>query len=143
MTIDDVMSLIDEAIAKTMWAMRANFDAEPDEQTQWAHVEHKKDIARRGILALLDAEAEACAGVCDHIGNKPTEAYVDPFDCATAIRARIAERKQTEPQCETCEGRGFFDERLTGWSFDNPKAKCPDCDGKGWIAGRKGGNDGR
>jgi hypothetical protein len=135
MTIDDVMSLIDEAIAQTKWAMRANFDAEPDEQTQWAHVEHKKDIARRGILALLDAEAEACAEVCDQFET------CDPKYIAQTIRARIAARKQIEPECETCEGRGFFDERLTGWSFDNPKAKCPDCDGKGWIAGRKGGND--
>jgi hypothetical protein len=91
MTIDDVMSLIDEAIAQTKWAMRANFDAEPDEQTQWAHVEHKKDIARRGILALLDAEAEACAGICAGLWEDSKNSDAD--DCAQAIRARIVARK--------------------------------------------------
>lgn len=44
------------------------------------------------------------------------------------------EPTQVEPECETCEGKGTIDERLTGWSDDNPKAKCPDCDGAGWIA---------
>lgn len=34
--------------------------------------------------------------------------------------------------CETCEGLGHFDERLGGYSFSNPKAPCPDCDGRGW-----------
>ncbi len=51
---------------------------------------------RNAVKALVaqarDEEAEACAKLCDHIGNKPTEAYLDPFDCATAIRARIAGR---------------------------------------------------
>ena len=102
MTIDDVMSLIDEAITQTKWAMRANFDAEPDEQTQWAHVEHKKDIARRGILALLDAEAWACQSVvhsslvgvmtCDANGHPVTE-YVKKHEAIAAIRARIDARK--------------------------------------------------
>ena len=36
--------------------------------------------------------------------------------------------------CETCEGLGTIDERLGGEFFSNPKAECPDCDGKGyWI----------
>lgn len=36
--------------------------------------------------------------------------------------------------CETCEGLGTIDETLGGEFFSNPKAECPDCDGKGyWI----------
>jgi hypothetical protein len=77
MTIDDVMALAAEY---------------RDASTFSGQCVAKKNL-RAAILALLDAEAEACAGVCDHIGNKPTEAYLDPFDCATAIRARIAARK--------------------------------------------------
>lgn len=40
-----------------------------------------------------------------------------------------------EHQCETCGGQGTIDERLGGEWNSNPKAECPDCDGKGyWIA---------
>lgn len=36
--------------------------------------------------------------------------------------------------CETCEGGGHIDETLGGEHFSNPKATCPDCDGKGyWV----------
>ena len=35
--------------------------------------------------------------------------------------------------CETCEGVGTIDETLGGYAFSNPKAQCPDCDGKGAI----------
>jgi len=36
--------------------------------------------------------------------------------------------------CETCEGLRTIDETLGGEFFSNPKAECPDCDGKGyWI----------
>lgn len=37
-----------------------------------------------------------------------------------------------EMDCESCDGLGHFDERLGGYSFSNPKATCPDCDGRGW-----------
>lgn len=33
--------------------------------------------------------------------------------------------------CETCGGVGTIDERLGGYSFSNPEATCPDCDGTG------------
>lgn len=36
-----------------------------------------------------------------------------------------------ECDCETCGGTGKIDERLGGYSFSNPAAKCPDCDGDG------------
>lgn len=35
------------------------------------------------------------------------------------------------PPCETCGGEGTIDERLGGYSFSNPAATCPDCDGTG------------
>ena len=35
--------------------------------------------------------------------------------------------------CETCQGSGKIDERLGGYSFSNPSATCPDCDGLGEI----------
>lgn len=34
-------------------------------------------------------------------------------------------------KCETCSGTGYIDERLGGHYFNNPKAKCPDCNGDG------------
>ncbi|EPC3488061.1 hypothetical protein ACRZCU_000151 [Citrobacter freundii] len=39
--------------------------------------------------------------------------------------------QQEVRQCETCTGTGKIDERLGGYSFSNPAAKCPDCDGSG------------
>jgi hypothetical protein len=47
----------------------------------WAEV-------RAAIVALLDAEAEACAGIVDD-----TVRAVDAADALAAIRARIAARK--------------------------------------------------
>lgn len=38
-----------------------------------------------------------------------------------------------EHLCDTCLGVGSHDERLGGYSFSNPEAECPDCDGKGWM----------
>ncbi|MGQ3662624.1 hypothetical protein [Citrobacter braakii] len=39
--------------------------------------------------------------------------------------------QQDVSECETCTGTGKIDERLGGYSFSNPAAKCPDCDGSG------------
>jgi hypothetical protein len=50
----------------------------------WAEV-------RAAILALLDAEAEACAGICAGLWEDSKNSDAD--DCADAIRARIAARK--------------------------------------------------
>lgn len=36
-------------------------------------------------------------------------------------------------ECEACNGDGFYDERLGGEFFSNPKARCPDCNGSGDI----------
>lgn len=58
---------------------------------------------------------------------------------AKAYRAAGRVAAATEPAesgdrlwCETCEGLGTIDETLGGHSFSDPKAPCPDCDGKGW-----------
>ena len=55
------------------------------------------------------------------------------------IKAVLTARPSTPPapqaedaaQCETCHGLGTIDERLGGYSFSNPAATCPDCDGVG------------
>ena len=46
---------------------------------------------RAAILALLDAEAEACAGICAGLWEDSKNSDAD--DCAQAIRARIVARK--------------------------------------------------
>jgi len=43
---------------------------------------------RAAILALLDAEAEACADLCSHLWTRAGDAD----ECEDAIRARIAAR---------------------------------------------------
>jgi len=36
---------------------------------------------------------------------------------------------ENEYVCESCIGIGTVDETLGGFSFNDPKAKCPDCAG--------------
>lgn len=91
MTIDDVMRLAREASHKR--ATEANWHG-----------------LRAAILALLDTEAEACAGVCDMNANVALDerTRLDPnvdrrviyaamavsaSNCCSDIRARIASRK--------------------------------------------------
>jgi hypothetical protein len=79
MTIDEVMRLAREASHKR--ATEANWHG-----------------LRAAVLALLDAEAEACAGVCENhlpILGPRTALTMEPnqHDLAQAIRARIAARK--------------------------------------------------
>lgn len=50
----------------------------------------------------------------------------------------IQEVKEVEKEplklwCECCQGVGSIDERLGGYSFSNPAAECPDCEGEGYI----------
>lgn len=49
-------------------------------------------------------------------------------DTAEAMRLAL-----TACICDTCEGEGTIDETLGGYSFSNPKAQCPDCDGRGAV----------
>lgn len=50
-------------------------------------------------------------------------------------QGEAVQAERIEHQCETCDGQGTIDERLGGEWNSNPKAECPDCDGKGyWIA---------
>lgn len=51
----------------------------------------------------------------------------------TQLEAELAaERAAPEPiQCETCQGTGKINEVLGGYSFSDPSATCPDCDGHG------------
>lgn len=52
----------------------------------------------------------------------------DLWRCWQAARAAGVPVVQ---DCETCHGEGTIDERLGGYSFSNPAATCPDCDGTG------------
>ena len=45
----------------------------------------------------------------------------------------LLEDAANEVECETCQGVGTIDMRLGGYSFSNPAAKCPDCDGAGFL----------
>ena len=58
----------------------------------------------------------------------------DKHGVAAFIRSLKRPSQAQEQECETCEGKGHYDERIGGESFSNPKADCPDCDGKGWNA---------
>lgn len=53
----------------------------------------------------------------------------------TQLEAELAaERAAPEPiQCETCQGTGKINEMLSGYSFSDPSATCPDCDGSGEL----------
>ena len=44
--------------------------------------------------------------------------------------------------CETCEGSGTVDETLGGEHFSNPKAECPDCEGRGYWSPHAAETDG-
>lgn len=43
------------------------------------------------------------------------------------------ETSDSTRECETCQGTGTIDETQGGEPFSNPKARCPDCDGKGYF----------
>jgi len=48
-----------------------------------------------------------------------------------AVRAELG-LSTGEHVCETCLGTRTVDETLGGYSFSNPRARCPDCDGRGY-----------
>ena len=57
-----------------------------------------------------------------------------PHNWDALARARTLLDHPDQPavfECETCSGLGTIDERLGGYSFSNPSATCPDCDGMG------------
>jgi len=87
MTIDDAWRWIDKAITAGVSAKMANWCADDDEGEQDQRAEAARDRARRAILALLDAEAEACAAEIEG------EWWRRGPECAESIRARIAARK--------------------------------------------------
>ena len=82
----------------------------------------------------------------DFKGNV-TGIHGDLFDESAVDRARAA-LTQSKPQgpegghidratvieCETCKGLGTINERLGGYAFSNPAAKCPDCGGLGELS---------
>jgi hypothetical protein len=53
-------------------------------------------------------------------------------NAAQPPQAPPAAPEQIKRWCETCDGVGTIDERLGGYAFSDPAAKCPDCDGNGW-----------
>ena len=79
MTIDDVMELVYKRLKARMYEWDVSEVLEADQAIKDA------------ILALLDAEAEACAGICAGLWEDSKNSDAD--DCADAIRARIAARK--------------------------------------------------
>jgi hypothetical protein len=78
MTIDDVMALA--------------YDLADDNcrVLQPESVSQREDALRAAILALLDAEAEACAELA---APDPHAPWSERCDCRDHIRARIAARK--------------------------------------------------
>ena len=42
------------------------------------------------------------------------------------------ERPDDERECQTCEGKGTIDMRLSAYGDSDQAAECPDCDGRGW-----------
>lgn len=91
MTIDDVMALADK-YADAYLASVLDDDGPSDSSNE-------RNELRAAILALLDAEAEACAEVCDAQGREwdsdaqQTLKNYAAFS-AQAIRARIDARNQ-------------------------------------------------
>jgi phosphoenolpyruvate carboxylase len=93
MTIDDVMRLAPKYASLVAAAI----------QSGTAESSAKEDVAydelRAAILALLDAEAEACAEACRSeqlmtVCDATDAAYMHAIDdCVKAIRARIAARR--------------------------------------------------
>ncbi len=89
MTIDDVMALAERACAHSR-----------HKTTQWCADEVIHKDLRAAILALLDAEAQACAAACQSaLHPNPTTMFdaaahnVGVGQCIDIIRARIAARK--------------------------------------------------
>jgi hypothetical protein len=93
MTIDDVMTLAESVMATAGDVARG-----------WVPVQHlteREEVLRAAILALLDAEAEACAGIVtgwreadwpEGFSRMTAAQLAD--DRALRIRARIAARKR-------------------------------------------------
>ena len=61
--------------------------------------------------------------------NTQTDRPNDASACSAAKPAQVAD---TQAECTTCGAYGTIDERLGGYSFSNPAATCPDCDGEGY-----------
>jgi hypothetical protein len=85
MTIDEVMTLAESVMATAGDVARG-----------WVPVQHlteREEVLRAAILALLDAEAEACAALCAKEITLRGDAYQCEHNIRHRIRARIAARK--------------------------------------------------
>ena len=127
------------------------FDSDDWEHLQFLHqqiieiAEHSGGICRvigaAGILlneqnGLIDPDDD-----CIEL-HPDLKAMIAAGEEVEALRARVAEleselaaaRTAPEPiQCETCQGTGKINEMLGGYSFSDPSATCPDCDGSGEL----------
>jgi DnaJ-class molecular chaperone len=43
------------------------------------------------------------------------------------------DKRASSIDCDSCSGHGAIDERIGGFAESNPEAKCPDCDGFGYL----------
>jgi hypothetical protein len=97
------------------------------------------------VRAALAARAEPVAYLYQHdetarttirtADDRMTDEYVRLgrwSEMPLYLAAPPALPQDADVECETCEGRGTLDERLGGYGYRNPAAKCPDCDGAGW-----------
>ncbi len=78
------------------------------------HIVQVTSFARVSMRVVAGAEYKGIAGYYDPVGGQNAAGF-------------------EEDLCECCEGKGTYDERIGGIHTSNPEAKCPDCDGRGWI----------
>lgn len=68
-----------------------------------------------------------CGGLVTWRGPITDLTHTECADCG----GRNCQEPEDARPCDTCHGEGAIDERLGGYSFSNPAAACPDCDGTG------------
>ena len=67
-----------------------NFDVERfAELVRQDYIEEMNGHTLKMVILAIEREREACAALCTEMGNTQTNAcFYDPWDCASAIRAR-------------------------------------------------------
>lgn len=91
------------------------------------------------MKTVSDADVKAALTVFyGQPGQAPADELMrralEPF-AAGQVAASPTPPQTAKFWCECCDGVGTIDERLGGEIFSNPKAKCPDCDGNGYVVG--------
>lgn len=118
--------------------LEAELTRHREEDTDLHRELHRKDSERQ--QAVQRAEEDGYARGLRDGANLPSDSSERAAVASgTPAGANAAKREELglsdgENLCDTCQGDGTIDETLGGHSFSNPKAPCPDCDGKGWWA---------